>query len=488
MTPLHLVSLLPLLTLIVVSVVVMLVVAFRRNHAFVAIATMTGLALAFATLPIVAWSNVPHQVTTLLVLDHFALFYMGLIFAATFAVAALSYSYFEKQDAEREELYILLLLAAVGSAVLVASTHFASLFLGLEILTVSLYGLIAYLRDRDHCIEAGVKYLILAAVSSSFLLFGMALIYAQFGTMEFTALARAASTSYWSLLLLTGLPLIIVGMGFKLALAPFHMWTPDVYEGAPAPVTAFIATVSKGAVFALLLRFFSLTDVRAYPSLFLLFTIIAIASMFIGNLLALQQRNVKRILAYSSISHLGYVTVAFLTGGEIGVRAATFYLVAYIITSLIAFGVITVLSGVGHDADEISDYRFLAWRHPWMGAFFTASLLSLAGIPLTAGFIGKFAVLSAGVGASLWLLAVVLIINSAIGLYYYLRIIVQVYAQPEKAEVRVKEIKTGGTQAAAILSRTGGIILAILTLLLLWIGIDPAPIFDLVRRAVSGGF
>src|SRR5208282_6100603 len=201
-----------------------------------------------------------------------------------------------------DEYYVLLLIATMGSAVLAASSHFVSFFLGLELLSVSLYALIAYQRYDERGNEAGLKYLVLAAVSSSFLLFGMALVYSQMGTMQFALIAERAAPSASSLVLLTGLSLLIVVIIFKLALVPFHMWTPDVYEGAPAPVGAFIATVSKGAVFALLLRYFTRLSIHDFPSIFIVFTTIAIASMFTGNLLALRQNNVKRILAYSSIS------------------------------------------------------------------------------------------------------------------------------------------------------------------------------------------
>jgi NADH-quinone oxidoreductase subunit N len=320
--------------------------------------------------------------------------------------------------------------------------------------------------------EAGVKYLILAAVSSSSILFGMALIYAETGSLKFGEIAiRAASGEVHGLTFLAGIVLIIAGLGFKLALVPFHLWTPDVYEGAPAPVTAFIATASKGAVFALLMRYFSRVDIQSNQSLFVIFTIIAAASMFAGNLLALLQKNVKRLLAYSSISHLGYLLVTLLASGAQAVSAAAFYLMAYFVTTLGTFGVVTVLSGRDRDADNIEDYSGLAWRRPWLAGVFTAMLLSLAGIPLTAGFIGKFFVVAAGAGSALWLLLVVLVINSVIGLYYYLRIIVALYSRLDHE-----------VPAAAALSRSGSVTLTALTLLLLWLGVYPAPVIQLIQK------
>src|SRR5208283_1288015 len=261
------------------------------------------------------------------------------------AVVILSFGYLNKHDITCEEFYLLLLLAVLGSMVLVCSSHFASFFLGLEVLSISLYALIAYPKKRIQHVEAGMKYLVLAAVSSAFLLFGMALIYADTGSMTLSVIvSKAAHNAHYTLPFVAGLALMIVGIGFKLALVPFHMWTPDVYEGAPAPVGAFIATVSKGAVFALLLRYFTQISFHRFQSVVVAFGAIAVASMLVGNLLALRQNNVKRILAYSSIAHLGYALVAFLAGGTAAVTAVSYYFASYFVTITTAFGIIPVLS------------------------------------------------------------------------------------------------------------------------------------------------
>jgi NADH-quinone oxidoreductase subunit N len=468
-----LVALAPLIVVAAASIAILLAIAFYRNHRITAVITLIGLALAFITLPVVS-AKAPRQITPLLILDSYALFYLGLLFAASFVVVLLSYGYLAGRPDNPEEFYLLVLLVTLGSAVLVASSHFVSLFLGLETLSVALYVLIAYLRTSERSIEAGIKYLILAAVSAAFLLFGMALVYADLGTMEFAQMASLSSGNNQAMFL-AGLAMIIIGVGFKLAVVPFHMWTPDVYEGAPAPVAAFVATVSKGAMFALLLRYFTELNIHSYGPLFLVFTLIAIASMFVGNLLALMQNNVKRILAYSSIAHLGYLLVAFLAGGSRGATAATFYLVAYFVTTLSAFGVITVLSGQKRDADRLDDYRGLFWRRPWLASLFTASLLSLAGIPLTAGFVGKFYVLAAGIGSALWLLVIILIANSVIGLYYYLRIVVAMFRDSPK------DISA----AISSLSLAGSVALAGLTLLLVWLGVYPAPLIRVIQTMIE---
>lgn len=463
----------PFIVLAITSVVVMLGIAFYRYHVVANLVALLGIAVSFLALPMVA-SRIPEQVTPLIIMDRFTLFYSGLILAATFLTAMLSYDYLESHPGDPEEYYLLLILAALGSVILVASSHFASFFLGLEILSISLYALIAYPQGGVRHIEAGVKYLILAGLSSAFLLFGMAMVYAETGTMELAKLAtRNANTG--GPVFLAGIAFIIVGVGFKLAVVPFHMWTPDVYEGAPAPVTGFIATVSKGAMFALLLRYFISVDIVSHRSIFLVFAVISVASMFVGNLLALLQKNVKRILAYSSISHLGYLLVAFLAGGPFRVAAVTYYLVAYFITTLGAFGVITVLSGKEREADDIGDYRGLAKERPWLAAVFTVILFSLAGIPLTAGFFAKYYVLLAGVGSAMWLLVIILVINSAIGLYYYLRIIIAIYGYAgEKGDFNKEGI-----------SITGGFVLFVLTFLLVWFGVYPAPLVAFIQKTAG---
>jgi NADH-quinone oxidoreductase subunit N len=477
MTFVDLVALLPLIVLSLTSVTTMLLIAFYRSHKLTAAVTLLGLVLALGTLPLI-WPAVPHQLAPLLIIDGYALFFIGLILAATAVVAALSHGYLERHSGRQEEFYILLVLAALGATVLVASNHFASFFLGLEILSVSLYGLIAYSRTTERGIEAGIKYLVLAAASAAFLVFGMALVYADQGTLALAKMQlTAGAAGLYSPLLLIGLGMIVIGVGFKLAIVPFHMWTPDVYEGAPAPVTAFVATVSKGAMFALLLRYLSGIDATVYGSLFVIFAVFAIASMFMGNLLALLQNNVKRILAYSSIAHLGYLLVAFLASGALAVTAATFYLVAYFLTTLGAFGVVSILSTAKRDADAMDDYRGLFWRRPWLAGIFTAALFSLAGIPLTAGFVGKFYLLAAGVGSSLWLLVISLVISSVIGLYYYLRIIVAMYLQPLPPDQRVT--------AAPILPLAGGLALATVILLLVWLGVYPSPVINVIEMVIT---
>ncbi len=477
MNSLDLLAMLPLLVTGVFSILVLLLIAFARNHVAAFVLTLIGFAAAFVSL-FISLPVLPRQVTELLTLDRFGAYFMGLLFVAAFLVTLLLFGYFRNQGGQKEEIYVLLLTATLGSAVLVAASHFVSFFLGLETLTISLYTLIAYERGIADRLEAAMKYLILAAVSSAFLLFGLALIYARLGTMLLgQATARIQLGGAGDPILLAGLALVVVGVGFKMALVPFHMWTPDIYQGAAAPVTGFVATVSKGGVFAFLLRYFIPDGTTFHHPFFLILSIIAAASMLGGNLLALLQNSVKRILAYSSIAHLGYLFVALLAGGSLAVTATSYYLAAYIVTILAAFGVVSVLSVPGREADPISDFRALYWKRPVLATVFTASLLSLAGIPLTAGFIGKFYLAAAGVERTVYWLVIFLIVTSAIGLFYYLRIIVAMAAQPDDGNVVTWRIS---------IPVSGGVALAGLFIALIWLGVYPRSLLSIIRLFTAG--
>lgn len=475
-----LIAILPLLVLGGTAIFIMLAIATQRNHAFTAGATITGFVLAFGSL-FVAAPLAPRLVTPLVLIDSSALFYTGLIILAGIAVVFLSYGYYKRDEADcPEELYLLITLATLGSAVLASANHLVSLFLGLELLSVSLYGMVAYERREKTSVEAGLKYLVLAAGSASFLVFGIALVYFELGTMDFRLIPAAMAMQGTAPgALAAAVVLILTGIGYKLAVVPFHTWTPDVYEGAPAPVTAFVATVSKGALFALLLHFFARSQIGEGGPVVLAIAIIAIASMFTGNLLALFQNNVKRILAYSSIAHLGYLLVAFEAGGAMGRSAAAFYLVAYFATTLGAFGVVTLLSRPGMDFGDLAGYRGLFWRRPFAASVLTIMMLSLAGIPLTAGFLGKFYVVAAGTSATRWALIFTLAVTSSIGLFYYLRIIVALYSADSSGSASRETFEYRGAY-----SLTG--VLGCLTASVIAIGCYPQPLLRLIQTMIGG--
>ena len=471
-------SFVPLLPLMIVAAtmsIVMITLAIRRNHALTFYITLLGLASSLAALLAIR-PLAGQRIGILLIFDGFSLFYSALLLASGLAIVVLSYEYLQGRTGDAEEYYILLLGAMLGALVLVASCHFASFFLGLEVLSISLYPLIAYQRNAPVHTEAGVKYLVLSGVSSAFLLFGMALVYGMTGTMDFASIGECLmGLTTGAPMALAGMVFLIVGIGFKVGLVPFHMWTPDVYEGAPAPVAAFIATISKGSMIGLLLRYFVGVPLSGHPQLFAIFAVMAIASMFVGNLLALFQNNIKRLLAYSSIAHFGYLLVAFMAAGPFRVVAVTYYLVAYLATILGAFGVVTLLSGKEHDADGIEAYEGMGRRRPWLGGMLALMFLSLAGMPLTAGFIGKFYVIAAGIDSSLAFMVVVLIVNSAIGLYYYARVIAAIY-RPSATEAPI------GLPPAV----PARIVMAALAALVVWWGVYPAHLVNLIQTISIG--
>ncbi|MDP1665002.1 MAG: NADH-quinone oxidoreductase subunit N [Methylobacter sp.] len=474
----QLIALAPVITLAGTAIAVMLGIAVRRNFMLSFGIAAAGIIMSLVALG-VAWRKSPVQVTLLIRMDAYALFSMALLLSAGLAVLGFCYDYFKEREGENEELPLLLLTALLGGAVLVGSSHFASFFIGLEILSISLFVLVGYPLNQTRPLEAAIKYLVLSGVSSAFLLMGMALIYAQCGELYFSGIGRyIASRQDMNVMVLSGTLLIVAGLGFKLSLIPFHLWTPDVYEGASAPITAFIATVSKGAVFALLLRYFVSTDSYAYTPLLNVFSVIAGLSILGGNLLALLQNNVKRLLAYSSIAHMGYLLVAFIAGGRISsvlvVESVTFYLLVYFITTIGAFGVVSVLSTPQTEADEMSFYRGLFWRRPWLAAVFTLMLLSLAGIPLTAGFIGKFYIFISAADGRLWGLLLAIIVGSGLGLYYYLRIIVVMSMSVEASTIKPAQ---GWISTAT---------LAVLTVLLVGFGIYPGLLVNVIQSVSYG--
>lgn len=451
------------LALVALTVVVdLVVISFYPDGRAAALVALVGLGFAGASLAPAALYE-PRLVTALLLFDRYTLFYIALSLVAGAVAVALCYH-------ERSgELQVLLLLATLGAAVLAASVHFVALFLGLEVLSVSLYGLIAFRAD-DAGLEAGLKYLVLAGLSATFLLFGLALLYAALGTLRFAALPALTSgpqRAVW----LTGVAFVLTGLGFKLALVPFSTWAPDIYEGAPPAVTAFVASASKMAVFAVLLRFLAAVRLLEHPSLMLAIAIVAGASMFVGNLLALLQTNLKRLFAYSSIAHLGYLLIALFARQVLAQEAAGYYLCAYVVTMLAAFGLISVLERGELPAATVDDLRGLFWRRPVLAALFTTVLFSLAAIPLTGGFIGKVYVVLAGATASRWPLLMVLVVNSGIGLFYYLRVVVALYSPAP-----------GDRPLLGPVPLPSGVALAGLCAAILWLGVYPGPVIRLLRE------
>ena len=484
MTALDFQALAPHLTLTGGLLVVLLAVSFWRGHRATLALTLLSFAAAFVAL----WPGLdasPREVTPLLMLDAYAAFFNALFILIGAVTALLAHRYLEGRAGSPEEFYLLLLMATLGAMTLASAQHFAALLLGLEILSISLYAMVAYPEEDHPPLEAALKYLVLSGVGSTIMLFGMALIYHSTGALGFAELAASVATGDRAdLWLVAGQVLFIIGIAFKLSLIPFHMWTPDVYQGAPAPVTGYLATVSKAAVFAVLLRF--ALDARLLEfssmeelSIGLVLAIIAVLSMVIGNVLALLQDSIKRLLAYSSIAHVGYLMIALLVlnalpDGTMAVETALVFLAGYLAMTLAAFAVVSELSSVAAgERDSIDGYAGLFWQRPVLAAVLTAALLSLAGIPLTAGFIAKFYLFAAGVEGALWGLVWALIVGSALSIYYYLKI---VFAMTVR-----------GTDAPAVPASAAGVAAAaVLGLVVLAVGIYPAPLIDWAGDIAQG--
>ncbi|HQQ74683.1 MAG TPA: NADH-quinone oxidoreductase subunit N, partial [Pseudomonadales bacterium] len=357
----NLLALLPVIVCSATAVLVMLAIAFKRNHFMNATVTVMGLNASLLAVWWVATNMaLPQSVTDLFVVDSFACFYMALILVATLACVTLAHAYMETHSGNREELYLLLTLSATGGLLSVCSRHMAALFIGMEILTVPLFGLIAYSFKRSRSLEAGIKYLVLSAMSTAFMLFGIALLYSLTGSLSYSGIRDVLLQSpEIPLLAWAGCSMIFVAFAFKLSFVPFHLWTPDVYEGAPAPVSAYLATASKVAVFAAMVRLLQQLPLLSSGAMHDVLLAVAGLSIIVGNLLALTQSNVKRMLGYSSIAHFGYLLIAVVSGLKLEQPTVAIYLATYVITALAAFGVMVQVSSPyqGADADNLHNYR-----------------------------------------------------------------------------------------------------------------------------------
>ena len=462
------IAMLPLLITAYGSVLLMSITAFSKRSIAAYIFTLVILS-ASAISVIVSYKNAPMQISDLIIMDSFSYYFIAIITIAGLLITMLSRDYLSSRSESQGAFYILLSLAVLGAQVITASSHLVALFLGIEILSVSLYAMIGYTKEIRISLEAAVKYLVLAAASSAVMLFGIAMIYSESGSMVVSVISKHQPT----VITYFGLSLLLVGLGFKLAVFPFHMWSPDVYQGAPAPVSAFIATLSKGAVFAFLVRFPILNMNASSESLIQILTIISIATMFAGNLLALNQTNIKRMLAYSSIAHIGYLLIPLIAGTSAGISSIAFYLVSYFVTVIAAFGVIALMShsNPAKDFENISDYKGLWIQKPWLAAIMSLSMLSLTGIPLTSGFIAKFYLFASAVDSGLWLLVILGILNSGISAYYYIRVVINVYLKPEKESVYY----SSSIPVSSIVA------LVIVAVIILVLGIYPEPFFVVFR-------
>jgi len=472
-------AIMPQLVLSAGIVLSLLLIVWQRSQRILQTFTIAVLLLAiFADinlLPLFSGGVASTQVTPLLRVDHFSLLSFMLIAISVIAVAVLSHSFLKKSIEVHDEYYLLLQLVALGAGILVVSDHYGSLFLGFELLSIAFIGLVGYLREDKYAIEAGFKYLMLSASASSFMLLGIAFIYSQTGSLSFglgdgtmNNLSFETTNIFYSV----GMLLFLVGIAFKLSLAPFHFWTPDIYQGSPTPIALLLATVSKVAMFTILMKcWFSLpiATINTGSILNEVICYFAMFSMILGNVLALKQQNIKRLLGYSSIAHMGYLLILLVITSsqsiEFSWSSALVYLFGYALANISIF---IAISYTGKDELTIDGWRGLFWQNKILASLIIVAVLSFAGIPLSLGFVGKFYLLNHATVNETWPLIGSLIIGSGIGLFYYLRIVFSLFAPVSSgiAPLRV-DLMVKATAACFIF----------ITILL---GVYPTPLLDLI--------
>ncbi len=403
--------------------------------------------------------------------DHFSIFFHLIVLLVALATILMSLDYLPYQKIDHGEYYALILLGAVGMCLMSSAVELVLIFIALEISSISSYVLAGFRRRSAESAESSMKYFLLGSFATAFFLYGVALLYGATGSTNVFDIAAALSSSHIEPLAYIAVALIFTGLGFKVAAAPFHVWTPDVYEGAPSPVVAFMSTAPKAASFAVLIR---LVIDTASPHWFWIIWVAAVLSMCIGNLGAILQSNVKRMLAYSSIAHAGYLMVAFASASnrELGISAAMFYSAAYAAMNVGAFAIITQMAGSGERFSLIDDYSGLGKRSPLLAAALTFFLLSLIGIPITGGFFAKFYVFSAALRTHLIWLTIIGVANSGVGSYYYLRLIVRMYMFEPRTEEPAPSLHFGV-----------GMAIAICLIATLWLGVLPNAVLHYTQGA-----
>jgi len=468
-------ALFPLLTIVAGALVIMLleVIFKRENKTYLAFISILSLIVSgyFASR---SWNKDLTYFNGHLALDNVALLFSLILIIATVFVTLISMKYLWLQDANYGEYYALLLLALSGMLIMVSSQDLLVIFLGLEVLSMSSYALAGLKRDDPQSTEAALKYFLLGSFASAFLVYGLALLYGTAGSLRIPDIINTfQSGDSIGPMAYAGLGLVIVGLGFKIAVIPFHMWTPDVYQGAPTPITAFFSIGPKAVGFAVLFRLLypywkaAVADELIHSMLWL----IAVLTMVIANLIALRQTNIKRILAYSSIAHAGYLLVAILAQDA---SSLLFYFVVYLFMNIGAFAALVAMGRQSEEYQELEDFAGIGFKYPWIGATFSVFLFSLAGLPPTGGFLAKFYVFSAAVREGLIVLVVIGVMASLVSVYYYLRIIVYMYMREPSRDVSVY-LENPAVFLVLFLCLYG----------VLQLGIFPGNVLIIIRQAVS---
>jgi NADH-quinone oxidoreductase subunit N len=478
----------PLLVLVAGALVLLTGAALTRSRpppGFYAVFTVVTAVVAMVCAAVL-WGRVtdPAQgpftaIGAAVTIDGFTVFFTVVIGAAIALGALLADDYLRREALDGPELYVLMLLSGAGGLVMAMANDLIVVFLGIETLSIALYVMAGFHLRRLESQESAIKYFVLGSFSSAFLLYGIALVYGATGSTNFSEIAGflADNLVVSNGLLLAGFALLLVGLGFKVAAVPFHLWTPDVYQGAPTPVTAFMASASKAAGFAALLRVFLSTFELNRLDWQPIMWVLAVLSLVVGSFLAIVQSDVKRMLAYSSIGHAGFILVGAQAASDRGVAGALFYLLAYTFMVVGSFGVVTLVGRTG-DADHgLSAYRGLSARRPALALAFTVFLLAQAGVPLTSGFLAKFYVIGAAVEANSYALALVAMVSAVVAAFVYLRIIVAMYMSADEGET-APEAPFINVPPAAAVSLTVAVAFTVV------VGLLPSPVVDFARDAV----
>jgi NADH-quinone oxidoreductase subunit N len=446
----------------------------RKNH--LGYISLIGVILALIfSFPL--FGKIQYGFSDMVVADDFASFFKVVFGVICLLTILISIGYTRQQHVGTGEYYALILFSTLGMMLMASGTNLLTIFLGLETMSISIYVLAGIMRDDPKSIESAMKYFILGAFATGFFLYGVALIYGSTGSFNLKEIASyisASGSAGRSPLLIIGIALLTIGFGFKIATVPFHMWTPDVYEGAPTSITAFMATGVKAAAFAGLVRVFYSALSPFQSDWTAIMWLLAVATMTVGNLVAISQSNIKRMLAYSSIAHAGYILVAFTAGNDLGTSSILFYLLAYAFMNIGAFTIVILLGKKGEENTLITDYAGIGFKYPLLAAAMAIFMLSLAGIPPLAGFMGKFYIFSAAVKAKFYWLAVIGVLNSALSVYYYLRVTVFMYFREAEREI------TGLTFSPAAVA---GVIIAVAGVL--YLGILPSTVLALARASIG---
>ncbi|HLK50537.1 MAG TPA: NADH-quinone oxidoreductase subunit N [Bryobacteraceae bacterium] len=465
-----------ILTIMGTALMVLDPVLHRRSSNAFGHLSILSLAAAMAA-SVFAYSDPGTAFGGMLVVDGFATFFRVLVIGVGILTVLPSYRFLHRQGAETSEFHALLLYSIAGQCLMASANELIMIFLGLEISSIASYILAGYLRDDKRANESALKYFLLGSFATGFFLYGVAFIYGSTGTVNLSAVHAALTGPNPPSLVLIGVAaaLMFVGLGFKVSASPFQIWAPDVYQGAPTPVTAFLSAGPKAAAFAVFFRIFMTAFAPIANGWEPLVWISALLSMTIGNFAALTQANVKRLLAYSSIAHAGYVMVALTARSDVGTAAAMFYLAAYAFMNIGAFAVVSHLSGKGERYQNVDDFGGLGQKQPLTAAMLSIFLLSLIGVPLTGGFFGKFYIFKAALESHLVWLTVLGLLNSAVAAYYYLRLLVVMYMrEPSEATTNAEPLSLG-LSAALILPALGTLVL----------GIFPSWVLDFAGKSSS---